>query len=249
MPAASLRDALERTSMQTPPHASHSARRHAPTVCIAPVAATCAAQVSRLSSELGEYKAESRAIKNQDLTLRRQEETIRELNAALAAKAAEAEAAQQQAAAEADAAGLERMQVRGAGRSRCLGAPTAAAAAAPDCSCRSPLHPSLLALLLLPSLLLPRSALARRVRRSCRRCWRRRRPAWRRCSGCTARRRTSCLKCRQTERRRRLASRCARVHGAVRAAWQRDAALAAAACSSMQLLLHSCLVAGTSAGC
>jgi hypothetical protein len=42
-------------------------------------------QVQKLSSELSEYKAESKAIKNQDLTLRKQEETIRDLTAALQA--------------------------------------------------------------------------------------------------------------------------------------------------------------------
>jgi predicted RNase H-like nuclease (RuvC/YqgF family) len=69
--------------------------------------------VSKVSSELGEYKAESKAIKNQDLTIRKQEETIRDLTAALEAKDKELEDIRQQAAAEADAALLSKMQVRG----------------------------------------------------------------------------------------------------------------------------------------
>jgi predicted RNase H-like nuclease (RuvC/YqgF family) len=69
--------------------------------------------VSKVSSELAEYKAESKAIKNQDLTIRKQEETIRDLTAALEAKDKELEDRRQQAAAEADAALLSKMQVRG----------------------------------------------------------------------------------------------------------------------------------------
>lgn len=68
-------------------------------------------QVQKLSSELAEYKAESKAIKNQDLTIRKHEETIRELTAALEDKDQELVNTQQQAAAEADAALLSKMQV------------------------------------------------------------------------------------------------------------------------------------------
>lgn len=64
-----------------------------------------------MSSELSEYKAESKAIKNQDLTIRKQEETIRELTAALETKDKEVQDTRQQAAAEADAALLDKMQV------------------------------------------------------------------------------------------------------------------------------------------
>lgn len=72
-------------------------------------------QVAKVSSELSEYKAESKAIKNQDLTIRKQEETIRELTAALEAKDKEVQDTRQQAAAEADAALLDKMQVWAAG--------------------------------------------------------------------------------------------------------------------------------------
>lgn len=64
-----------------------------------------------MSAELAEYKAESKAIKNQDLTIRKQEEAIRELTAAVEAKDKELQDTRQQAAAEADAALLNKMQV------------------------------------------------------------------------------------------------------------------------------------------
>ena len=75
----------------------------------------CAVQVQKVSSELGEYKAESKAIKNQDLTIRKQEEAIRDLTASLEAKDKELEEVRQQAAAEADAALLSKMQVGAVG--------------------------------------------------------------------------------------------------------------------------------------
>lgn len=70
-----------------------------------------AVQVQKVSCELAEYKAESKAIKNQDLTIRKQEEAIRDLTAALEAKDKQLEEVRQQAAAEADAALLSKMQV------------------------------------------------------------------------------------------------------------------------------------------
>ncbi|KIY94431.1 Protein CASP [Monoraphidium neglectum] len=70
------------------------------------------AQVRKLSSELAEYKAESKAIRNQDLTIRKLEEAARELQAALDAKEEELQAAKREAAAEADAAVVSRMQER-----------------------------------------------------------------------------------------------------------------------------------------
>lgn len=69
-------------------------------------------QVQKLSTELAEYKAESKAIKNQDLTIRKQDETIQQLTAALDAKDKQLAETVQQAAAEADAALLSKMQVR-----------------------------------------------------------------------------------------------------------------------------------------
>jgi hypothetical protein len=69
-------------------------------------------QAQKLSSELAEYKAESKAIKNQDLTIRKQDETIQQLTAALEAKDKQLAETVQQAAAEADAALLSKMQVR-----------------------------------------------------------------------------------------------------------------------------------------
>eukprot|EP00775_Hariotina_reticulata_P006957 gene6957-7173_t len=81
--------------------------------------ATCL-QAQKVSAELADYKAESKAIRNQELTLRKQEETIRELTAALEAKDQELNDAKQQAAAEADAAVLERMQAREAELSEML---------------------------------------------------------------------------------------------------------------------------------
>lgn len=68
-------------------------------------------QVQKLSSELAEYKAESKAIKNQDLTIRKQDETIQQLTAALDAKDKQLAETVQQAAAEADAALLSKMEV------------------------------------------------------------------------------------------------------------------------------------------
>ena len=46
----------------------------------------CAAQVTKLAQELAEYKAESRELKNQDLTIRKLQEKVASLEADLTEK-------------------------------------------------------------------------------------------------------------------------------------------------------------------
>jgi septal ring factor EnvC (AmiA/AmiB activator) len=84
-------------------------------LCRAVLCCAVGLQVQKLSSELAEYKAESKAIKNQDLTIRKQDETIQQLTATLDAKDKQLAETVQQAAAEADAALLSKMQVRHTG--------------------------------------------------------------------------------------------------------------------------------------
>lgn len=68
------------------------------------------AQNRKVNQELAEYKAESKQIKNQDLTIRRLEEKVRSLEAQLEEKEREVVEVKEQASAEADAAVISQMQ-------------------------------------------------------------------------------------------------------------------------------------------
>lgn len=70
------------------------------------------AQCKKMGHELAEFRAESAQIKNQDLTIRKLEEKVRSLEAALEEKGLEVDEARAQAVAEADAARLAQMQER-----------------------------------------------------------------------------------------------------------------------------------------
>ncbi|KAL6758283.1 CASP C terminal-domain-containing protein [Haematococcus lacustris] len=75
-------------------------------------AAELEAQCRKIAQELAEYKAESSSIKNQDLTIRKLEDRVRGLEAALEEKGLEVAEARAQAEAEADAARMAQMQER-----------------------------------------------------------------------------------------------------------------------------------------
>lgn len=70
------------------------------------------AQCKKMSHELAEFRAESAEIKNQDLTIRKMEEKIRGLEAALEEKGMEVDEVRKQAEEEADAARMAQMQER-----------------------------------------------------------------------------------------------------------------------------------------
>lgn len=70
------------------------------------------AQCKKMSHELAEFRAESTQIKNQDLTIRKLEEKVRSLEAALEEKGHEVDEVRAQAVADADAARVAQMQER-----------------------------------------------------------------------------------------------------------------------------------------
>ena len=70
------------------------------------------AQATKTAQELAEYKAESKELKNQDLTVRRLEDTVRALEAELAEKDSEVSAARLEAAAELEARSADEARAR-----------------------------------------------------------------------------------------------------------------------------------------